>query len=100
MTSVEYVFKISARSGEHAASKTTVGVNVGGGVGVAVGVCVAVAVGVGVAGIMSLVAAWQAKVEKRIAAIQRNLMRGLPVDILGESSTRWELENLAFCLQV
>ena len=51
-----------------------VGVNVGGKVGVSVGVAVAVGEGVGVSGMISFVAARQAKTEKSNTVIQRNLI--------------------------
>jgi len=67
------VLRIPAIKEGHAASKTTVGVNVGGGAGVSVGVVVAVGNGVGVSGMTSLVAARQAKVERSNTANQRTL---------------------------
>ena len=84
---MEYVFRISESSGEHAASKTTVGVKVGGGLGVAVGVSEAVGAGVGVSGMTSRVAARQARVEKSRAIIHKNSIRGLPAGIICEFST-------------
>jgi hypothetical protein len=85
-----------------AASKRTVGVNVGSGVGVSVGVAVGVDVGrgVGVSGMISLVAARQAKVEQSRAVIQKTLKRYFSADIICESSTGWTVESPGFCAQL
>src|SRR5215213_1828743 len=91
--------RISAINEGHAASKTTVGVKVGGNVGVRVGIVVALGEGVGVSGITSLVAARQAMLAKSKAAIQMNLSCVLPVGIRGEFSTGRRMSNLAFCIQ-
>src|SRR5690349_9819679 len=96
------VSRIPSITEGQAASKSTVGVKLGSGVGVGVAVAVAVAVGrgVGVSGIISLVAARQARVERIRTPIQSILIRDGSADISCESSTGWTNGNLAFCIQV